>query len=287
MKHAYLIIAHNEFPVLERLIHALDDERNTIFIHFDRKLQEYPVYWTKQAGLHLLTKRVDVHWGDLSVVEAEYALFEAARLEGKFDYYHLLSGVDMPLKSQNYIHDFFDKHQGKEFIGYYQGDIQALIRRKIQSYHLFPQHFRATKGWKALGRRCLRAAYLHLQTGLGIKRNRDIPFKKGTQWISITHDFMLYVLTQKAQVLNTYHHTFCSDEVFIQTICWNSPFRDRIYDPQDEGRGCMRMINWQNNRLIEWEEKDYDRLMQSEALFARKFNSKHIGIVNNLLNNII
>ena len=35
MKHAYLILAHNEFVILERLIQAIDDERNDIYIHFD------------------------------------------------------------------------------------------------------------------------------------------------------------------------------------------------------------------------------------------------------------
>ena len=37
MKHAYLIIAHNEFEIQKRLIQALDDERNDIYIHFDTR----------------------------------------------------------------------------------------------------------------------------------------------------------------------------------------------------------------------------------------------------------
>ena len=286
MKHAYLIIAHNEFEVLERLIRALDDVRNDIFIHYDRKLKKYPAFRTKFAGFYILTERVDVRWGDLSVVEAEYALFEAACQRDEYSYYHLLSGVDMPLKSQDYIHDFCNKHKGKEFIGYYQGNIQAQIERKFQRYHLFPRHFRETKGWKAQIRKFLRAAFLQLQIGLGIKRNRDVLFKKGTQWMSITHDLAKYLLTQKQQVLDIYHHTFCSDEVFVQTVCWNSPFRDKIYDPHNEGRGCLRMIHWKDNQLIEWEEKDYDILIQSDALFARKFSGKHMEVVNKILKNI-
>jgi hypothetical protein len=39
MKHAYLIIAHNEFKVLKKLVEALDDERSDIFIHWDKKLR--------------------------------------------------------------------------------------------------------------------------------------------------------------------------------------------------------------------------------------------------------
>ncbi|MDR2234124.1 MAG: beta-1,6-N-acetylglucosaminyltransferase [Tannerella sp.] len=283
MKHAYLIIAHNEFEILKCLIRAIDDSRNDIYIHFDRKLNELPTVRTQFAGLYILTERIDVRWGDLSVVEAEYKLFEAACKHGGYDYYHLLSGVDMPLKSQDYIHDFFEKHQGKEFIGYFNGNISKQMHRKVQLYHLFPKYFRESKGFRPLARKMLRAIWLRMQMSLGIKRNQGITFKKGTQWISITHDLATHLLTQKNQVLETYHHTFCSDEVFVQTICWNSDFRDRIYDLHDEGRSCMRAINWQDNRLVEWEEKDFERLMTSEALFARKFGSNHFGIVNNIL----
>lgn len=38
MRHAYLIIAHNEFEVLKLLIECLDDSRNDIYIHFDKKV---------------------------------------------------------------------------------------------------------------------------------------------------------------------------------------------------------------------------------------------------------
>ena len=43
MKHAYLIMAHHEFEVLGKLVQAIDDKRNDIFIHFDAKLKSYPV----------------------------------------------------------------------------------------------------------------------------------------------------------------------------------------------------------------------------------------------------
>lgn len=52
---------------------------------------------------------MDVRWGDISVVDAEFALFDEAYRRGEYSYYHLLSGVDMPLKTQNYIHRFFEK----------------------------------------------------------------------------------------------------------------------------------------------------------------------------------
>lgn len=67
---------------LKRLIQALDDERNDIYIHFDRKLNHYPDCRTSYAKLTFLEERMDVRWGDISVVDAEFALFDEAYRRG-------------------------------------------------------------------------------------------------------------------------------------------------------------------------------------------------------------
>ena len=72
MKHAYLIMAHHEFEVLGKLIQAIDDKRNDIFIHFDAKLKSYPVLKAHNANLYILEKRIDIHWGHISQIKAEY-----------------------------------------------------------------------------------------------------------------------------------------------------------------------------------------------------------------------
>lgn len=287
MKHAYLIIAHNEFEILSRLLQAIDNERNDIYIHFDRKLKNCPAYKTWRARLYILTDRIDVRWGDVSVVQAEYALFAEAYSHGIYSYYHLLSGVDMPLKSQDYIHDFFERNAGKEFIGYYQGDATREIDRKVNRWHLFPKSFKEIKGVLGIAKRSMRAGYIRLQQNFGIRRNRSVNFKKGTQWVSITDEFVFYLLQQREEIFRIYSHTFCADEIFIQTLCWNSPFRNNIYDKSNEGHGCLRMIGWKDNQLKEWQEKDFDLLMSSEALFARKFSSRHIRIVDKILKEVV
>ena len=70
----------------------------------------------KYSNIHVF-KKVDVGWGEDSQIECEMFLFNEAYKKGPFDYYHLLSGVDLPLKSNDYIHDFFDQNKGKEFVG--------------------------------------------------------------------------------------------------------------------------------------------------------------------------
>ena len=210
MKHAYLIIAHNEFEILKRLIQALDDERNDIYIHFDRKLNHYPDCRTSYAKLTFLEERMDVRWGDISVVDAEFALFDEAYRRGEYSYYHLLSGVDMPLKTQNYIHRFFEKNAGKEFVGYYQGNISKEIDRKVCRWHLFPKSFKETEGGLAVTKRVLRAGCVRLQSLLGIRRNKDINFRKGTQWLRAC---WLFVAAAKRGTKSLYPYFLCGRNI--------------------------------------------------------------------------
>ncbi|MGB3104210.1 beta-1,6-N-acetylglucosaminyltransferase [Sphingobacterium siyangense] len=286
LKHAYLIMAHTEFEVLHKLLLCLDDKRNDIYIHFDKKVAQLPKLATNHATLYLLKERVDVRWGDVSVVVAEYQLFEAAAKQQKYAYYHLLSGVDLPLKSQDEIHAFFAAHQGQEFIGFQQGDCEKEIDRKVRRLHLYPSRFRAGKGIFAYWYRAARALSLRFQCLFGIYRNRDVDFKKGTQWVSLTDAFVRYVLIHKSAVLKMYQNTFCSDEIFIQTLCWNSSFRLKRHHTNSEYHDCQRMIGWYKGRLIEWTSADFNRLIASDVLFARKFSRRDMELVERIVEQV-
>lgn len=275
MKHAYLILAHGSYGLLQRLLDAIDDKRNDIFIHIDRKQQELPRLHTEHSQLIMLDQeRVDVWWGDVSVVEAEFALMKKARETGSYAYYHLLSGVDLPLKSQDYIHSFCTEHQGTEFIGFYSGaDLASSLIRKVQRYHLFSHDFRG-QGVGALGKRILRALFIRVQEVLGFKRHKHIQFAKGTQWWSLTEELIEVLLSNSSEILALYKGSYCADEIAIQTFVYNSPFMSQVYDPKHEGRSAMRHIGWRDGALYDWEAKDYEDLAHSEAFFARKFNEQ-------------
>ena len=80
MKHAFLIIAHNEYPVLEVLLSMLDDERNDIYLHIDKRatelFQQIKKVKMQKAGFYLIENPIKVYWGDISQVQVEYLLFE-------------------------------------------------------------------------------------------------------------------------------------------------------------------------------------------------------------------
>lgn len=287
MRHAYLILAHHDFAVLAYLVQAIDDERNDIFIHFDTKVVDVPVISTCRSRLFYVKKRVDVRWGDVSIIKAEYALFEEALHSGEsYGYYHLLSGVDLPIKSQNYIHDFFQRHKGTEFIGFNTAISSLEVNRKVQLYYLFPKSFRSNNSVLHITKRIIRGLAIRFQIFLGLGRSKNVNFKKGTQWLSVTEAFVKFIIPKKEEVIKRFRYTFCGDEIFLQTLCWESPFRNNVFDLADEGRSCLREIRWINNEIIDWQQEDFSELMQSDKIFARKFSSQHMNLVRKILDAI-
>lgn len=73
MKHAYLILAHGDFELLQCLVSALDDERNDLYVHVDKKVKELPSLTVHKCRLYLIDERIDVRWGSVRMLEAEFA----------------------------------------------------------------------------------------------------------------------------------------------------------------------------------------------------------------------
>ena len=284
MKHAYLILAHNEPELLSLLVERLDDVRNDIYIHFDRKLSILPDIKTQHAGLYILKDRVDVRWADVSMLEAEYKLFHAVVDSGcEYRHHHLISGVDLPLKNQDYIHSFFAQHQGKEFVGLHQRPMNSHADRALHYWHPFTRSFRGSGCVFAI-KRILRYLVVQTQVLLGIRRNTTIPFHKGGQWVSITRELIDYLLEQEDRAFTIFSRTFGADEYFVPTLIWDTPFMERLFDATDESRGAMRYIGWRaDGQLIDFTSQDLPALQQAEYLFARKFNSRDKAFLQEIL----
>ena len=284
MKHAYLILAHNEPELLSLLIERLDDARNDIYIHFDRKLTVLPDVKTQHAGLYILKDRVDVRWADVSMIEAEYKLFHAVVDSGRqYSHHHLISGVDLPLKNQDFIHSFFAQHQGKEFIGLHQRPMNSRADRALHYWHPFTRSFRGSGSIFEI-KRILRFLVVQIQVLLGIRRNTTIPFHKGGQWVSVTRNLIDYLLEQEDSALTIFSRTFGADEYFVPTLIWGTPFMDRLFDATDESQGAMRYIGWRDDgQLIDFTPQDLPALQQTEYLFARKFNSRNKAFLQEIL----
>ena len=101
-------------------------------------------------------------------------------------------------------------------------------------------------------------------------------FQKGANWFSITHALATYVLSQENWLRERYRSTFCADEIFLQTLVVNSPFRDTLPSDYfgDDHKTCLRYIDWQRGKPYSFRNEDYSELIATppEYLFARKFD---------------
>lgn len=286
-KHAFLIIAHHEYPLLKVLLLMLDDVRNDVYLHIDKRSEQLYenicTYQMKHAGFHVLSNRQRVWWGDISQVEVEYMLFETAYHNGPYAYYHLLSGVDLPLKSQDDLHAFFDFHQGYEFVGYWTGEFhQRDLDRKVSRYYFFNRYYKDKESRLRPFLMLIRNVALAMQKIMRSRRSQDCEFKKGGNWVSITNEFCCYLISKKDFVLRRFKYTLCPDEIFLQTILWNSVFRARIYHSDAMQDGSMRLIDWTRGCPYVWTDSDKDELLSSLSIFARKFSSAYPGVIETI-----
>ena len=290
-KHAYLIIAHGNPYVLEKLILLLDDERNDIYIHIDKKVKHFDFshFQSLSQKSHLtFTERIDVRWGHVSLIEVELLLFKTAHRSAQaYSYYHLISGSDLPLQSQKSIHQFFENNSGKEFLGFSD---DTFDNDRVSKIHLFPKYLRVEEHqyFQRLGRK-LRNVFLALQRKMNYNRHSDFDGKLvfGTQWASLTHRFVGDLLLNERWFLDFYKYANCSDEIYKQTFAYNSDYRNAIYSLDDELNGCQRFMDWKRGRPYTFRNEDFDLIMHSGMLFARKFeDAVDKNIVDRIYNEI-
>lgn len=278
MKHAFLIIAHADYEVLRVLIDMLDDECCDIYIMVDKKSSLPPKLHVKYARIFMLKKRLDIRWGHVNLIKAEMQLFEFAAANGSYEYYHLLSGADLLIKPLNYFFYFFNQNKGKEFVGFTS---KTDWLDKVMKYQFFIKYYRMNGWW---GNLIKSIAYRLEYLANRIKKRSDESFRKGSEWVSITDDFCRYLIGKKKWIFKRFKYTFCGDEIFLQTVLWNSPYKGNIYTLDDEFNGCQREIIWENDNPHVWGSApgDIDILRKSDKLFARKFSSKYPEIIKDV-----
>lgn len=278
MKHAYLIIAHDNINILNALLHLLDDVRNDIYLHIDKKsdIDLSTIFKPVLSKIYILRNRLNIKWGDFSQIKVELLLLKEATDRFHYSYYHLISGVDLPIKNQDYIHDFFNKNQGIEYVDFSQEPSSNYIRR-VSKYWLF------TYWWKHKNPIFFLLKCMIQPLVMLINRKIDIEFKKGANWFSITDKCARYIIASETYINKRFKHTMCGDEIFMQTLIWNNEeLRNKIYQTNNSLAGCMREIDWDRGKPYVWRDIDFEYLMKADGLFARKFSSEYFGIVNKI-----
>lgn len=272
-RQAYLITAHKDGYIFRTLLKMLDYSENDIYIHMDVKNKSFNSEEIKElvknAGIYF-SERIDVRWGGYSLVSAELILLKMAyNSNSHYNYYHLLSGQDLPIKNHEYIKDFFIKNKDQEFVGfdsnYYDYDF------RIRYYYPLQEKLKRNEttfidrvaNWLTI-----------IQKTFNVRRNKNTEFRKGPNWFSISNELVKYVLDNEKLIKKLFAYTKNPDEGFLQTIVYNSSFKDKVYDLDNKNGNVaiMRLVDWKRGNPYVYKKDDLGTIKDSNMLFARKFD---------------
>lgn len=269
MKHAFLILAHNEFEMLQRLLDALDVSGNTVFVHIDKKVPKLPELVMRKGRLVILSKRIKTYWGDRSLIEAEFELMRTARSFGQYDYYHIISGTHFLLVSQDEFESRFNSFEGRSVLQ--PAEIfPNEIRMKIGKYHYFIKNQGSFKNilWRLL---------LKIQDYLP-KRDISRVNSKASQWCSLAQSDVDRILENEKKLLRFFRKTFCCDEFFVPTALSILGIEPLWYNK-------LLFVDFDkaNPRYLILE--DYETIISSDCIFARKFNKESFALIDMICQN--
>lgn len=268
MKHAWLIITHNDFDILQRLVSAIDYPQCDVFIHFDRKVSVLPTILVKESRLFILSERVDVRWGSISQIQCELTLLKQAQKLRSYDFYHIISGTTLPLKTWEQMNAFFETHRESSVFTPIHKDLPYQEKLKVRRINLFLKHYNE-KGFR--GRIC----QFLWKSGIAVQRifkfevNKGIDFYKASNWLSLTDEAVSFLLSRESEILKTYRYSFCGDEYFIPTELMASPLQNKICS---DDHYLLHNITRSNASIFSL--KDLPSLRETGFLFARKFTSR-------------
>ena len=276
-RHAYLIMAHGNHTQLSKLVSALDDERNDIYIHIDKKTRNINEKMITAINSKVkFIEQINVNWGGYSIVKCELPLLEAA-VKSDTDYvrYHLISGVDLPIKSQDYIHDFFEDNHG-EYIRFDPKPI-SLYEDRVKYYYPFQNIIGRNNGRFVALLYYVQNIFVKIQRLIQVDRSKTINIYKGVNWFSITDELARFVLANKKFVQKHFRYTLCADEMFLHTVVQNSPYKENVVN------NSLRFIDWERGKPYTFTIEDYNMLIHSPDLFARKFDENRDSDIIDLI----
>lgn len=209
------------------------------------------------------------------MIKAELDLLYAAT-QKHHDYYHILSGTDLPLCSVKEMNAFLEKNKGQEFIGVTKNWANSEAVKIRYSKYYFLQDYIGKNKKNPLY--YVSRALAKIQCKLGfIDRSQkyNIQFYGGPVWFSITDGAAKWIIDKEDMIKVMFKNTYCCDEIFAQTIIMNSPFAGNIYKSSVDNcyETCRRYVCFEAESPKTLDMEDYEQLIRSDYLFARKFGT--------------
>lgn len=291
MKVAFLISAHSDPTQLGRLIHALNDRENHIFVHIDQKVDAKPfvdaVAESDRAFCTFIEERYWVQWGGFSMVRFQRALLRACVQSGiSFDRVFFLSGQDYPLKPVAAIKAELEKEPEREYLlGLNLSDSAVPVKQKdrFRLYHfgrnLRVRSYKLKMLCSGSLRMLMRVLPLRKKPYIEVCGQRWDVYS-GSAYMCMTFELAKYILGEmegNKAVMDYFKYSFAPDELVIPTIVYNSAFAARTLGQRHEYKGLVTLSPvthfWYGKQIKVLDGGDYDELIRSGKMFGRKFQT--------------
>ena len=294
MKICYLILAHKNPTQFHRLVNKLNSIDVYFFVHVDKSSDDalFKEPFLADENIFFLKERIVTPWSDIGVSKAILQLLkESVKMFKKNTYCVLLSGQDYPIKSNEYIYNFYKSHYGENFISVSDiKDIWPLWPERFERYNFHLPNKRLNRGvYPILDKRFFSnrnfkhaffliknvGAKITVRTIFKTKRKHPdylVPKGGGTWWalpIETAIDIIDYL--KKHPDLLAYHsYTHVPDETLFTSIVNDLRESNEIQD-------TTTYTNWTEKNVdspVTFKKDDLQELLDSGAnyLFARKFD---------------
>jgi hypothetical protein len=285
---AYLVLAHHQPNHLRRLVGALRSPRCCFYVHVDAKTDIAPFRGLdRDAPVVLLEDRERVFWGGFSQVQATLNLLAAATRAGApFRRYCLLSGADYPIRPREEIEEIL-LGSPREFIALWQPLLTGDRRRDQYAFFVTHRHFldfrwlnpKADVPLPALRDGAVRILDLVNRILPPRGTPAGLALHKGSQWWCLSDEAIGHVrgfMERNRDIVSFFRRTFAADETFFQSIVAARAPERAFRVPQNlRGAHAAHYLDWSDPTAYSpktLDESDLERLRDSGALFARKFD---------------
>jgi hypothetical protein len=261
MRQVILIHAHRDIGQLNALVAQLLDDDFLIFVNVDAK-SAIDVKALHSAA-RLVHPRIDIHWGQISQVEATlHSMRQVVAEAGAFDKLLFISAQDAPLLPNGRL-----KHELAALAG---SELLDCVPAGPGGWDCAGryQYFHNGGALTALAFRVLNRAMRACKVQRAMVNGWQ-PWA-GSSWWALSRGCVESIVAQVAAdpaLLRFFRKVDCPDEMFFQTLVMNSPFRQRVL-PNN-----FRHIQWtagstRSPKVLD--AADFDRIAAAPAHFCRK-----------------
>ena len=267
-KIAYMITCYKNPKSLHNLISSLNDERVDFYIHVDKKcdITDFKNLLKKYNNVFFLenNNRVKIYWGGYSQVQSQYNLIKKI-LNSGINYKKIvnLTGQDFPLKDNNkIINEICDD---REYITCFMLNKDPNQYNKIKYYHLMDSNKFVRK----------------IIDKLKIKKKVSYDYYFGSEYWALSRIVLKDIINlydNLPKLKKELKHSFAPSEIWIHTLFMMTKYwkDNNVYTKEYNGLIELSPLEYfeYTDKIKILDIQDYDKLIKSNKLFARKFDEK-------------